>query len=211
MVVDLGELGTGSRFQLFLRRGESTFLRTSGIGPLRAGYARLIAGSQVGGVILFSGSDAATGHVLYETGVPATSTLDQFSLFLDSLGDKDTGLALVYPDDDVPEAGQGSEAQLVLRLYDTSFNLLAEASISLLLGHHRAGFIWEFFAEVGEVADQAQEMQGLVTVDSNRPVAGLTLRTNRASSEDPRSTLTTFPIVPGRPDVAAAEADQGPE
>ena len=211
MSVELGELGTGSRFQLFLRRGESAFLRTSGIDTLRAGYARLVAGSQVGGVILFSGSDAATGEVLYETGVPMTSTLDRFSLFLDSLGEKDTGLALVYPDGDSPEVDQDSEAEVILSLYDTSFNLLALATVSLARGHHRAGFIWEFFAEVAEVADQAREMQGLVTVDSDRPLAGLTLRTNRASSEDPRSTLTTFPIVPGRPDAAAAEADLGLE
>ena len=211
MSLALGELGTGSRFQLFLRRGESAFLRTSGIGPLQAGYARLIAGAQVGGVILFSGSDATTGNVLYETGVPVTSTLNQFSLFLDSLGEKDTGLALVYPDGKVPAVDQGSEAQLTLRLYDTSFSLLAEAAVLLLPGHHRAGFIWEFFAEMTEVADQAREMQGLVTVESNQPVAGLTLRTNRASNEDPRSTLTTFPIVPGRPDVAAAEAEQDRE
>ncbi len=208
MSLELGELGTGSRFQLFLRRGESAFLQTSGIGPLQAGYARLVAGAQVGGVILFSGSDVTTGDVLYETGVPVTSTLDQFSLFFDSLGEKDTGLALVYPDDDIPELDQGSEAQLILRLYDTSFSLLAEVVVFLLPGQHRAGFIWEFFAEVTEVADLAREMQGLVTVESDRPLAGLTLRTNRASSEDPRSTLTTFPIVPGRPDAALAEADQ---
>ncbi len=208
MQLELGELGTGSRFQLLLRRGKSAFLRTSGMGPLQAGYARLIAGAQVGGVILFSGSDAATGNVLYETGVPVTSTLDRFSLFLDSLEEKDTGLALLYPDGALPVVDQGSEAQLILRLYTTSFSLLAEAVVFLLPGQHRAGFIWEFFAEVPEVADQAREMQGLVTVESDRPVAGLTLRTNRTSSEDPRSTLTTFPIVPGQPDADAAEPNQ---
>jgi len=210
MSVELGELGMGSRFQLFLRRGESAFLRTSGADTLRAGYARLVAESQVGGAILFSGSNAATGEVFYETGVPITSTLNRFSLFLDSLEEKDTGLDLVYPDGDVPKADQ-DKAELILRLYDTSFKLLAVTAVSLPRGHHRAGFIWEFFAEATEVADQSREMQGLVTVDSDRPLVGLTLRTNRASSEDPRSTLTTFPIVPGHPDAAAAEVDQGLE
>ncbi len=93
----LGDLGTDSSFSIPLTAGEAISLETPGSGDIQVGYARVAADPSVGGTIVFARSDVETGIVLYEAGVPAALPLKDFSLFLDSILHKDTGLAMVYP------------------------------------------------------------------------------------------------------------------
>ncbi len=194
MNVDLGDRPPGSSFQVVLKEGGITTLRTSGSGPLRAGYVRIRSGAGVSGILVLSQIDSATGVVISEAGVPPARPLRDFSIFVDSLGDRDTGLALVYP------TGENANNQLTLRLYDTDFNLIDLATASLPPGGHIARFANQFFTNPATVA-RAREMQGVLTVESSGLVSAVTLRQVSApgkSFPEHVSTLTVFPVVPGR-------------
>ncbi len=196
MVLTLGSQ-TDSVFDFELAKGGSLSVPTSGAGTLQVGYARLTAGAGVGGTAVFTRIDAPTGVILYEAGVPAVTTLSNFSLFLDSLGVKNTGLALVNPPASEAPAGEGgSLATVVLSLLDLAFNQIATTNVLLGQGLHLPRFINEIFDGVA----QAEEMQGSVTVGSDVPLAAVTLRQNDDPSKPfPQSVpvLTTFPVVPG--------------
>ena len=200
LTLDLDSLGPGSLFGFGLNPGESVSARSSGIGDIQAGYAEILAAAGVGGTAVFSRSDAASGTLLYEAGVPATQPLTDFTLFVDSLGDRETGLAVAFP-----TAGQEvlDPAELTLRLYDNEFNELASTNAELLPGRHFARFITQFFSETPGI----DEMQGTVTVSSTEPVVAVTLR----QTDDPQRgfpedvpILTTFPVIPARADLGLA-------
>ncbi len=186
----LGDLGTASVFNIPLQRGQSLSLVTPGTGNLQAGYAKVTAGSGVGGTAVFIGSDVDTGTVRYEAGVPASVPLTDFSLFVDSLGTRDTGLAFVNTGE-VP-------TNITLNLYDTGFqsiggtaelefSLLATSDMLLPPGNNSAQFIHQFLADFSV---EAQEMQGSLTVGSEQPLAAVTLR-----QDIDANTLTTFPVI----------------
>lgn len=203
MEMALGDLGNGSSFFFELGRGQSISVQSPGTGTLKVGYARLSAGPDVAGNAIFTRLDAASGVLLYQSGVPATKPASDFSLFLDSLGNKDTGLALVHPPAQPAASGVGPSAAIVLRLYDKAFNLIGEEALDPLPpGHQRPRFIHELLHNAA-LAMQAQEMEGTVTISSSLPLAALTLRQNDDPSlEFPQEvpTLTAMPVVPGRAD-----------
>ena len=197
MELTLGDLGSDSHFELDLKEGESISLQTPGTGDLQVGYARVFAEPDVGGVVVFARRDVANDITLVEAGVPASNQLTEFSVVVDSLEDRDTGLALVYP------AEEGSpDANVTVRLYDQEFNLIGERTLDPLVpGSHFSKFVFELFADPDVIA-QAQEMEGLLTVESDQPLVAVTLRQNDAPGEDfpdEVPTLTTFPVIPGRP------------
>ena len=200
LTLDLDPLGPGSLFGFGLNPGESVSAQSEGTGEIQAGYAEILAGLGVGGTAVFSRSDAASGTLLYEAGVPATQPLTDFTLFVDSLGDRETGLAVAFP-----TAGQEAldPAELTLRLYDNEFNQLASTNAELLPGQHFARFITQFFAGTPGI----DEMQGTVTVSSTEPVVAVTLRQTddplRGFPEDV-PILTTFPVIPSRADLGLA-------
>lgn len=196
--VTLGSLGTDSRFEVELRRGDSISLPTLGNGDLRVGYARVLSGEGVSGVVIFTRIDQATGVLLFETGVPASTLLTEFSIAVNSTGSRDTGLAIVYPADE-----EAPDAIVTLRLFDQEFNLIAEKELDpLAAGSHLARFVHQLFDDE-DVVSRAQEMKGLLTLESDRPLAAVTLRQKDAAAlEFPEEVplLTVFPVVPGTPD-----------
>jgi photosystem II stability/assembly factor-like uncharacterized protein len=199
MAVPLGGLGTDSSFLVPLAAGGAFSAQTPGQGTFQVGYARVTTSDAVGGTAVFTRTDPASGRILYEAGVPATPASLAFSILLDSLDVKDTGLALVNAAPSGLRRPAG-EAKLTLRLYDKTPNMLAEKTLRLAsgpdAGEHQAKFIHELFPELKE---QASEMEGMVVVTSDQPVAAVTLRQN----DDPTKqfpakvpTLTAFPVVP---------------
>lgn len=194
MEIELGSLGTKSSFDIPLKKGEAFSVQTPGTGGLKVGYAKVTAPASVGGTAVFTRKDATSGVTLYEAGVPASPTLTNFSFFLDSLRDKDTGLALVNT--------AASSANLRLRLYNKAFGNIATTEIPLAPGAHLPRFINQFFTAVAE----ATEMEGSVTVESDKPLAAVTLRQNDSGLPFPQTVpaLTAFPVVSGRADSAAA-------
>ncbi len=185
----LEDQGTDSRFQLVMQPGGFIFLQTSGGEQLQVGYARVTTSSgAVGGVAVFSETDVRTGVRLYEAGVPASTPFQEFSLFADSTGIQDTGLALVNPD---PE----KEARVTLRLYDLAHHLIDETELQIGPRQHRALLLYQLFPDAPGVI----EFQGVMTAESDRPLAAVTLRSgNDLTRQFPGKvpTLTTFPITP---------------
>ncbi len=200
LTLDLDTLGPGSLFEFGLNPGQSVSAQSEGSADIQAGYAEILAAQGVGGTAVFSRSDADSATLLYEAGVPATQPLTDFTLFVDSLGDRETGLAVAFP-----SAGQEivAAARLTLRLYDDEFNELAASEEELLPGNHFARFITQLFAATPGI----EEMQGTVTVSSTEPVVAVTLR----QTDDPQRgfpqdvpILTTFPVIPSRADLGLA-------
>jgi len=198
MSLSMGELGMSSAFAFTLGRGEALTARTPGTGALEVGYAKVSTGPSVGGTAVFTYSDSGVVH--YETGIPGTQPLTDFSLFMDSSGGtRETGLAMV---------NTGSEnASAELRLYDTDFHVKAARTVATVLGHpfggseHLARYAPEIFPEINSTGLE----QGVITVHSNRPLAAVTLRQNdNPALPFPRdiSTMSTFPVIPGRADAA---------
>ncbi len=207
--VDFGELGKSSIFQIALEEGESISAQSAGTEAIQAGYAEVIARPPVGGTAVFSRRDATTDTLLYEAGVPASDPLTDFTVYVDTVGIRETGLAIAYPSSGSSTSPAGAaDANLILRLYDAGFNLLETANLSLAPGTHQAKFIPQFF----EGNPQATEMEGTVTVESDAPVAAVTLRQNddpAVSFPQEVPTLATFPVVPGRADDPASSAQGG--
>lgn len=210
MEITLGALGTGSVFELEMNKGESISLESSGSGELKVGYAQIIAGEAVDGVVVFKRSDPTTNIALYEAGVPASQELTDFSLFVDSSGVRDTGLAIVYPPlDEGGAQTDAMEATIHLRLYDKQYNPVAEKTLDPLVpGSHLARFVYELFDD-SQVAAQAREMEGTLVVQSSQPLVAVTVRQNDDPAKQfPQEVpfLTTFPVISGAP-----EEDSGPE
>ena len=185
-----------SVYALNLVRGGELKLLTTGDGPLQVGYARISAGPGVDGTAVYRQFDAVTGIALADAGVPASQPLTSFSLFMDSTGPNNTGLAILNP----PDSGgstQGLAATLVVRLYDQEFHLLDTTQFQVEDGVRTAQFVTEIFSQYAP----AQEMNGIVTVQSDVPVVAVTLRQKddpALTFPDEVPTLTVFPVVPGR-------------
>jgi hypothetical protein len=204
MPLTLGELGTNSVFEFELKEGESISLSTPGTGEMQVGYARVFAGPEVGGMVVFRRTDLTTGIPFYEAGVPASTELKQFCLFVDSLGVRDTGVALVYPPEEEGDSpAQMPSANVTIRLYDRQYSLIAERNLEPLdPGSHMARFVHEMFDDPA-VKTQAREMEGILVIESDQPLVAVTMRQNDDPAQEfPQEVpiLTTFPVMPGLPD-----------
>ncbi len=189
---------------VLLSPGETWRSETSGEGEIRAGYARIRGGDHIGITGIFTRRDAPTGTILYQAGVPASEPTGSATLFVDSTGNLETGLAMVNAGGPAAPAGTpaGDPAQIMLRLYDNQFQLLAQTVVELARGHHLASFVSQFFEDTAEVS----EMQGILTVESLDPVALTTLRQSEPDEPYPAGipTLAAFPLLEGRPEMDAA-------
>ncbi len=192
-------------FETTLGPGQALSLQTAGLQDLQVGYARFWARPSVGATSVFTSSNTSTGATLYDAGVPSiTRPLKKFSIFLDSLGVRDTGLAMVK----AKQSGnstmtRGAVDNVRLRLFDTAFNQIATTILLLPEGAQVSRFIWEYFQDQPAVAAQAREMQGVVVVDSKDRLAAVTLRLTN-DPEDP--TLTAFPVIEGGAEPSMVEA-----
>jgi hypothetical protein len=194
MGIDVGLQAPVIRIQEVLQPRAVRFIETTGRGGFQVGYARVRAGAAIiGGTAVFTQQAIDTlgrAITLFEAGVPATVPRRRFSVFLDSLGGRDTGLALVNT--------SSQAATITLRLYDLNFSLLAEQVLELAPGQHLPRFISQLFPSY----PPAGEMLGLVAVESSVPVAAVTLRQkNEIGVDFPQEVplLTTFPVIPGVP------------
>ncbi len=190
--------GARSFFNFALAKGTPLILETDGAGPLSVGYARVRGGPGLTGAAVFTGGKASTDMVFYEAAVPLIRPLTDFTVVVNTLGDFQTGLALVNAE---PVGdGQDGTAHLRLRLYNRTFQLLAVRELTLAPGEHSARFVDA--AMFDGVAD-IDEMVGTLTVESDRPLAVITLRLRDNPNRDfpfEIPTLTTLPVSPGRPD-----------
>jgi len=207
---------TDSSFRYELQPGASVAVRTIGLGDgslsrrLISGYLRVEVrrlegqqpanGGRVEGTAVFSRlqGDQVNQVLLFETGVPATRELANFTLFLDSVGEKDTGLALVNP----PSSTSTTPNRVNVTVWDQRFEQrTASASFDLAPGQAVSKFIWEYIQEFGQnilpdVIAALQNGRGVVQVTSTG-TAPLVLRQNNPFGVFPETvpTLTSFPVI----------------
>ncbi|HSR52104.1 MAG TPA: hypothetical protein VLV83_14835 [Acidobacteriota bacterium] len=182
---------SGTQRVIELAGGEGLSLQTSGQGnaqdSLALGYARLQAPESVEASAVFSVREKAGGTLLVEASVAAVHPQESFSIFFDSSGALDTGLAMVVTD--------GPGGTLTLTLRDAQGQALAERQIEIASGERMAAFVTELLRD--EVPGIG-EMRGSLTVESQAgPLAAVTLR-QIAGVRFPQGvpTLTTFPVAP---------------
>lgn len=190
---DFGD-GPVDSLQPWIRKGETFFVKSDGTGQLLDGYARVTAPDSVTGTAVFTRKDLVfQGITLYEAGVPATRTLTSFRFLLDSLGDQDTGLAVVNVGDSLGQPEKVNE--VTFTLFDSDRNKLSERVLEMERGEHTAMFVREIFPDV---AIQAGQMRGSIEVSAQEPVAALTLRQRDSPAKEfPQevATLVPFPLV----------------
>ncbi|HUG43485.1 MAG TPA: SBBP repeat-containing protein, partial [Acidobacteriota bacterium] len=190
---DFGD-GPVASLQPVIRKGETFFAKSEGTGQLLDGYARVTAPDSVAGTAVFTRTDLVIqGITLYEAGVPATRALTAFRFLLDSLGDQDTGLAVVNVGDSLgqPEA----DNEITFTLLDSDRNKISERILAMKNGEHTAMFVRELFPDV---AIQAGQMRGSIEVSAQQPVAALTIRQrDNPAKEFPQevATLVPFPLA----------------
>ena len=224
----LGAATPASESEIPLDRGQSFAGESTGNGDLQVGYAivsvdRPVGDAQsirsvqtqgsgssdagVGGTAVFTRTDG--GIVVTEATVPASRTLTDFTISLDSIGARDTGLALAIPPPN-PIDTQTGPANITVTVWDRTFqNQIATTQFQLSEGAAIGMFIWELFRDFGQVSsdvlDQLQETEGVVTVALDRPGTAVTLRQNDDGQVDFPSevpTLVAFPVIPGRADAS---------
>lgn len=194
----MGDGSSNARLQYVLPQGHSVFLDSSGLGAPQLGYVRVSKSPEVGGSAILSIFDQATGVRLTETAVDFVESRMEFHFALDSIGSADTGVALVHPAGDSLTTNE--PATVRVRVYGRDFELLAEETLDdLPAGVHIATFVHQLFSDP-RVASQLEEMEGVVTIDSDRPLAALVLRQrDEPGKRYPESvpTLTAFRVYPG--------------
>ena len=205
-----GENGSLSSVSVLLGPGESWTLATSGLGDVESGYARVRGGENTGVTGIFTRRHESTGTVLYQAGIPASSGngVRQATLFVDTLGDLETGVAMVNP---IDPSNFVADADLTFTLYDSEFNSLEETHKLLAPGEHEALFVTQLFPDSEEV----QEMQGVLTVECADHEDCITLVTLRQNDRpgldypDEVPTLAAFPVLVGRPPPPAGQTPSG--
>jgi LmbE family N-acetylglucosaminyl deacetylase len=195
--VSAGALGgTGASFHVSLQQGQVLSSITPGEGPLVSGYVRLSAPESVTGTVIYTGTDSQSNTALFEAGVPATYLRREVTVLLDSLGDRNSGLALVVS----PSlAAGGNSSTIHATLFDQHGQPLASKDMELEAGQKVTRFIHELFAGDPEAVGRALEMEGsLSIVTENLPVAAVSLRQLVSTDPYPASVpvVTTFPVTP---------------
>ncbi|HSR50405.1 MAG TPA: PQQ-dependent sugar dehydrogenase [Acidobacteriota bacterium] len=206
MPLPLIQSGPRSQLDIPLAAGGTFAVQSDGSGDpddssLLVGSARLVASPSVEAVLVFRRSDAERDVILYEAGIPATRPLREATVFVDSLGARQTGIAVLNPPEIIPPQGDdflipqvpalSAEVRLELRTLD--FQLLAETSFTLADGEQRAAFLEELFDQ--SMPSPAPDLQGLLVIRSDRPLAVLGLRqTDQPDSEFPDDVATLAPI-----------------
>ena len=190
---------TASTFDFELAVNAVTSFTTSGTGPIKSGWVHIhSSGAPVSGASSFGVFDAAD-RVVTDVGVGAAEVGTEFTIFADSLGDSDTGVGVVNPDDE-------ASLDLSFDLYAPDGTMLDTQSRALGPRQHFALFITQLFAEIPGI----HEFEGTVVISSTAsgpaiagedeevdpPFAGITLRSTG-------ETLTSLPMVgpPEDPDV----------
>ncbi len=209
-----GELPAGenslSSVSVLLEPGESWSLETSGLGEVEAGYVRIRSGENTGVTGIFTRRHEPTGTVLYQAGIPASNGIGVRSatLFVDTLGDLETGVAMVNP---IDHSEFIRNADLTLTLYDSEYNQIDQTERLLQPGEHEGLFVSQLFPD----SEEALEMQGVLTVecmDGNDCVTLVTLRQNDRPGldyPDEIPTLAAFPVLSGRAPAPAGQTPSG--
>lgn len=176
-----GAVHTGSSISISnLAPGQSVKLVTSGSGPFSSGYASVVADLPISGAATFANFDLS-GRLIAEAGVPASLPVAKQTIFVDTVGGYNVGVAYANP-----QAAGSSSVQL--RLINALGVVVATTTHDLGGNNHRAAFPNELFSAVP--SSQFNALVGTMQVIGSSPLVALALR------YDPSfSIFTTLPPV----------------
>lgn len=226
LVLNVPPLGMDSLFEdIPLGTGQSLRLETASADPfLKVGYAivtvkreigsepaQVDGNGDIGATALFTRSNIDDNFfetlVVTEAGVPASRQITDFTVFLDSRGSRDTGLAIVNPPEE--NGAPAQDQTYIVTVWDPDFatTIAGPIEVNLAAGEALGQFIFEIFADAGapdEVVETLRETVGVVTVHGTG--VAVTLRQDDSGEPFPDQvpTFTTFPVIPG-----AAESNSG--
>ncbi|UCF37647.1 MAG: hypothetical protein JSU96_01915, partial [Acidobacteriota bacterium] len=171
----------GSAFEFTIPAGGVYRLTTDAAGTLQAGWARVTMDQPIEGTALYT-LDDDQGNLQTEVGVSSAALQQEFILIADSIGQANTGIALVNP---VPESERRTiSLDLDLYAHDQA-GRTAGVSLQLDSMNHKAVFFNELFEWVPDIG----EFEGVIRVTSWDYVAPVSLR--QAGTK-----LTALPIMP---------------
>ncbi|MBI4446267.1 MAG: hypothetical protein HY645_10205 [Acidobacteria bacterium] len=177
---------SGSSFPFTIKSGQSQRFTTSGTGPVQQGWAHVHSDQPLAGTASFGITDAEK-RVYTDVGVAESSLGTNFTLFADTLGNANTGIAGVNPSDT-------DTITLLFQLLNAAGVVVATDQRQLGPRAHVAFFLDELFKSVSGIT----EFEGTVLITSAKPFAGITLR----SLGDQ---LTSLPMVPPAPAGSARD------
>jgi len=200
MSVKIGNT-TASSFPFNLPPRAVSRLVTSGEGTLVAGWARVSMDQPISGSGIFHMYNAA-GSVISEAGVEAAPLKTKSRLVADTMGNANTGIALVNPNAD----GEGDIMSATVRLFRKTGEQVSSKSIDLEPLKHTAQFLTEIFSNVPNIG----EFEGVVWIETDLPAAQMSLRQVGATTTSmpvwarkygfaPHSVLTVAQNVAGQP------------
>ncbi len=151
-------------------------IQTEGGGALKTGWALVQSDQSLSGVAIFSYFDGA-GHFVDEVGAPSSLDFGSMSLFAESSGSVNTGIALANPNSE--------PADVTLTLRDSQAMTLAVQQLKIPANGHIAKYLTELFSP-GVIP---LDFQGRIEVVSTESLVGLTLRQRD-------QIFTSLPVVP---------------
>ncbi len=173
-----GQIGSSFRFRI-PRNGALRLKSEAFAEALRSGWAQVIADGAVGGTIIFQSTSGNT--IISEAGVGDASLMRSFTIFADSMGASDTGIAIANP---------GTQAaRLTFTLRSRTGQPGPSVTRTLEPNAHTALFITQLFEGVPDIG----EFEGTVDVTSDVDVVAVALRFDNPDF----SAFTTLPVLSG--------------
>jgi len=171
---------TGSSISIMnLAPGQSVKLESSGTGAFVGGFASVVATAPISGTATFA-NFTNSGKLVAEAGVPASSAVPKQTIFVDTVGGYNVGIAYANPD--------GASSTVMLRLLNANGVEVATTTHPLGGINHRAAFPNELFSALP--SSQFNAFTGTMQVIGSSPLSALALR------YDPTfSIFTTVPPV----------------
>ena len=145
---------TESSFPFQLNRGNMQRFVTSGAGELKSGWARIRSQQPVVVNSTF-GAIREDGTVISDVGVGESELGTEFTIFADTIGNNDTGVALTNPHDDDP-------VDIEMTLRDAAGAQVAQDMLHLEPRGHTALFVHQLFPAVPGI----REFEGTVVFKS---------------------------------------------
>ena len=189
---------TDSSFSFDLNSGSSQRLTTSGAGELKSGWARVRSDQPL--VVTSSfGAIREDGTVISDVGVGESELGTEFTIFADTIGSNDTGVAFANPHDD-------DSVDIEMTLRDVDGVMVAQEQLHLEPRGHTALFVHQLFPDVPGI----REFEGTVVLKSMTAAAAAdgTLMSREPAGEAAPSTFagltlriagsvfTSVPMVP---------------
>ncbi len=155
-------------------------ITTAGSGDLKSGWARIHSAHPI--VVTSSfGAIRDNGTVITDVGVGESEPGTEFTIFADTIGSNDTGLAVTNPDDE-------QSMNIEMTLNDAGGGMVDQTVLNLPPRGHLARFLAQLFPEVENI----NEFEGTVVLKS---ITAAAAEATAPRSQDPTGEAPLLPFA----------------